>query len=54
MYLGLDGSGRTSDRREPNGGSSSLVLDSSVLGSEIVNCNLVEGEEAGFGTTFVG
>ena len=52
--LGLDKRGRTSDRSERNGGSFSVVLDRSVLGSEIENCNPVEGEEATFGTVVVG
>ena len=52
--LGRERRGRTSDRKELNVGSSSVCLDWSFSGSEIENCNPVEGGEAGFGSTFMG
>ena len=45
---------RTSDRKELNGGGSSVVLDRLFSGSEIENCNPVGGEEAASGITVVG
>ena len=44
--MGRERRRRTSDKSEQNGRGSSVVLDWSISGMEIKNCNPVEGEEA--------